>query len=93
MQKLRLDAYWVGMSRDVAEHCLTCTTCQQAKLSAPTKAPLVSLPVGRPWEMLAVDVLEVPLSSHGNRYLLVVQQSGRKHSQCQTKLPSVSPTY
>ena len=73
LQKLCLDAYWVGMSRDVAEHCLTCTTCQQAKLPAPTKAPLVSLPVGRPWEMLAVDVLEVPLSSHGNRYLLVVQ--------------------
>ena len=61
LQKLRLDAYWVGMSHDVAEHCLTCTTCQQAKLPAPTKAPLVSLPVGRPWEMLAVDVLEVPL--------------------------------
>ena len=25
------------------------------------------------WEMIAVDILEVPLSSHKNRYLLVVQ--------------------
>ena len=73
LQKPRLIAYWVGMSSDVAKHCLKCITCQQAKLPTPTKAPLVSLPVGRPWEMLAVDVLEVPLSSHGNRYLLVVQ--------------------
>ena len=72
LQKLRLIAYWVGMSSDVAKHCLKCITCQQAKLSIPTKAPLVSLPVGRPWEMLAIDALEVPLSSHGNRYLLVV---------------------
>ena len=73
LQKLHLVAYWVGMSRDIAEHCLTCTTCQQAKLPAPTKAPLMSLSVGRPWEMLTVDILEVPLSSHSNRYLLVVQ--------------------
>ena len=47
-------------------------TCQKAKLPSSSKAPLVSLPVGRPWEMLAVDVLEVPLSTCGNRYLLVV---------------------
>ena len=73
LQKLRLIAYWVGMSSDVAKHYLKCITCQQAKLPTPNKAPLVSLPVGRPWEMLAVDVLEVPLSSHGNRYLLVMQ--------------------
>ena len=73
LQKLRLSAYWVGMSSDVTKYCLECTTCQQAKLPAPTKAPLVSLPVGRPWEMLAIDVLEVPLSTNGNHYLLVVQ--------------------
>ena len=61
------------MSSDVAEHCMKCTVCQQAKLLIPVKAPLMSLPVGSPWEMLAVDVLEVPLSMNGNRYLLVVQ--------------------
>ena len=31
------------------------------------------MPVGRPWQMLAVDVLEVPVSYKNNRYLLVVQ--------------------
>ena len=34
----------------------------------------MSLPVGSPWEMLAVDVLVVPLSTNGNCYLLVVQE-------------------
>ena len=52
---------------------MKCTVCQQAKLPTPAKAPLMSLPVGSPWEMLAVDVLEVPVSTNGNRYLLVVQ--------------------
>ena len=44
------------------------------KLLTPTKAPiLISPPIDRPWEMLAVDVLEIPLSTKGNHYLLAVQ--------------------
>ena len=30
-------------------------------------------PIGKPWQMIAVDILEVPISSNNNRYLLVVQ--------------------
>ena len=61
------------MARDVEKHCRECLTCQQSKLPKPTKAPLASMSVGKPWQMVAVDVLEVPVSSKGNRYLLVVQ--------------------
>lgn len=61
------------MASDVTKHCQKCTTCQQAKLPTPPKVPLVSIPVGRTREMLAVDVLEVPQSTAGNRYVLVVQ--------------------
>ena len=39
----------------------------------PVKAPLQSIPIGRPWEMIAMDILEVPMSYHHNKYLLVVQ--------------------
>ena len=53
---------------------MECTIYQQAKLLTPTKAPtLMSPPIGRPWEMLAIDVLEIPPSTKGNHYLLVVQ--------------------
>ena len=34
---------------------------------------MASVPIGRTWQMLAVDVLEVPMSGHKNRYLLVLQ--------------------
>ena len=37
------------------------------------KAPLTNVPIGKPWEMIAVDILEVPVSQHNNRYLLVIQ--------------------
>ena len=47
--------------------------CQQSKLPMPLAVPMTNVPIGRPWQMLAVDVLEVPMSGHGNRYLLVLQ--------------------
>ena len=37
------------------------------------KAPLTNTPIGRPWHMVAADILEVPVSSNNNCYLLVVQ--------------------
>ena len=39
----------------------------------PSKAPLISMPIGKPWQMVAVDVLIVPVAQKGNCYLLVVQ--------------------
>ena len=63
----------MGMASDVNKHCQICTLCKKAKLSSLPKVPLVSLPVGRPWKMLAVDMLEVPISTCGNHYLLVAQ--------------------
>ena len=61
------------MARDVETHCRECEECQKSKLPIPTRAPLVNVPIGRPWQMVATDILEVPLSNRNNRYLLVVQ--------------------
>ena len=73
LRRLQQEAYWVGMARDVELYCRECVKCQQMKQSLPSKAPLVSLPIGQPWEMIAVDVLQVPMSYQHNKYLLVVQ--------------------
>ena len=59
--------------QDIDKYCQECTVCQRTKPPTPTKAPLTSVPIGRPWEMIAVDILEVPVSQHNNRYLLVIQ--------------------
>ena len=34
---------------------------------------MASVLFGKSWEMMAADVLKVPISSNNNRYLLVVQ--------------------
>ena len=61
------------MAHDVDMNCRECEECQKSKLPMPTRAPLVNVPVGRPWQMVAINILEVPLSNRNNRYLLVVQ--------------------
>ena len=71
--RVRQVGYWVGMLQDIEKYCRECTICQCTKPPKPTHAPLTTVPIGRPWEMVAVDVLEVPVSQHNNRYLLVIQ--------------------
>ena len=71
--RIRQVGYWVGMLNDIDKYCRECTVCQRTKPTLPTNAPLSSVPIGRPWEMVAVDILEVPMSRSNNRYLLVIQ--------------------
>ncbi|KRX63864.1 Pol polyprotein [Trichinella sp. T9] len=66
------------MAKDIAEYCRTCDKCQQSKPPAPTPAPLQPFPIGRPWERVSIDILEIPMSRHGNKYLLVLQDSFTK---------------
>ena len=73
LQRLRQEAYWVNMAQDVEKHCQECLKCQQSKQPKPIRAPMTSIPIGRPWEMIAVDILELSVSSRNNRYLLVIQ--------------------
>ena len=73
LERLRQSAYWVNMAKDVLSYCRSCEKCQQSKLALPQRAPLTNIPIGNPWHMIAVDILEVPISTRNNRYLLVVQ--------------------
>ena len=73
LARLRQEAFWPNMHNEVKEFCKNCVLCQRSKLPNPTPAPLTSMPIGRSWEMIAVDILEVPMSTNGNRYLMVVQ--------------------
>ena len=72
LKRVKQEAYWVGMAKYVYSYCTNCLVCQKAKLPLPPRAPLVNTPIGKPWQMLAIDILEVPVSFKNNRYLLVI---------------------
>ena len=87
LERIRREAYWVNMAQDVDRHCRECATCQKSKLPMPVRSPLTNIPVGRPWQMIAIDILEVPVSTKNNRYLLVIPPNGRMPDHSQTRQP------
>ena len=60
--------------------------CQFSKALPPKPLPLQPILATKPWEMVGVDVLKVPMSIKGNQYLLVTQNYF-------SKWPFVKPTY
>ena len=73
LDRLSQTAYWVGMAKEVSQYCSHCFTCQTAKALPHTPVPLQPVIASRPWELVAVDVLKVPMSRNGNEYILVAQ--------------------
>ena len=64
--------YWPGFSADVDDYIRRCSTCQRANAVAPCpKAPLRSISVGGPFEIVSIDFLELPRTVRGNLYGLV----------------------
>lgn len=71
---------WPGMNEDVRSYCASCTQCQRRCRPAPSRrAPLVTEVTSRPFERVAMDITEMPLSSKGNKYALVIMDYFSKY--------------
>ena len=70
--RLRRYYWWKGIRSDIRHHCRGCLTCATRKGGRkPTRPPLHPIPVGGPFHCLGVDVLQLPLTRNGNRYVVV----------------------
>lgn len=66
--------WWKGMRSDIPTFCRSCLVCVSRKGAGhKKKPPLQPIPVGGPFEMVGVDVLQLPLSRNGNQYAVVFQ--------------------
>lgn len=74
LEKIRKRFYWATCKRDVEDWCRSCKVCISKKgPSNKGKSPLQVYNVGTPFERLQMDVLgPLPLTSCGNKYLLVI---------------------
>ena len=71
--RLRERFFLPSMSLEVDDWCRNCFPCQKRKNLVPTKrAPLQPIVTHRPGELVAMDIVEYPLSSQGYRYCLVM---------------------
>uniref|UniRef100_A0A3P9PE55 Gypsy retrotransposon integrase-like protein 1 n=1 Tax=Poecilia reticulata TaxID=8081 RepID=A0A3P9PE55_POERE len=80
LQCAQARCYWPYMSRDITEWCLECVACEARRPPTPCQqAPLKHVVVSKPFEKIAMDFTELPLTTYGNRYMLVVMDYFTKY--------------
>ena len=80
LRKARRICYWPYMTRDVYKFCAECLPCQSRNCPTPhERAPLQSIYAERPFQKVAADITELPITSSGNRYVLVVMDYFTKY--------------
>ena len=84
--KLQQRFYWPKWHDDVKAHISQCESCARKK--GPQKlqrASLSSIPIGRLFEMIAMDICgPFPTSDRGKRYILVAADYFTKWPECWT---------
>jgi len=66
--------WWEGMYTDVYQYCHNCPQCAiSGGGSRKSKPPLYPIPVQRAFQIMGVDVLELPKIKCGNQYAIVFQ--------------------
>ena len=67
--------WWDGMYGDVVKWCRSCLTCAGYHgCGRRTKPPLQSIPVGAPFDRVGIDIMEMPRTLRGNRYVVVFME-------------------
>ena len=64
----------------IANYCNSCLSCEARRNPTPNhKAPVQSFVPSRPFEMVFADITELPVTSKGHRYVLVVMDYYTKY--------------
>ena len=66
--------WWPGMYTDTLNHCKNCPQCAVVSGAGRIhRPPLQPIPVQRVFQILGVDVMELPKTDRGNKYVVVFQ--------------------
>ena len=80
LQGAQVRCFWPNMTRDITQWCLECTACEARRPPTPhQQAPMQNIVTSRPFEKIGADLTELPLTSRGNRYVLVVMDYFTKY--------------
>ena len=71
--RLQSCVYWPGLHQNVRTYLASCTICLARKSLCARRAPMGHVAVGHRWDRVAMDLLDLSLTSaKGNRYVLVM---------------------
>ena len=66
--------WWPTLYKDAVEFCKNCAECAVVSgVGRKAVPPLNPIPVQRPFQILGVDIMELPMTATGNRYVVVFQ--------------------
>ena len=66
--------WWDGMYSDAVEYCKNCPQCAIVSgTGRKSNPPLKPIPVERVFQIVGVDIMELPKTSKGNQYVVVFQ--------------------
>ena len=63
--------WWPGMRKDLDTWCRACLKCATRNVGRAVKPRLTPIPVGGPFDIVGVDVLQLPKTKRGNKYAVV----------------------
>ncbi len=64
--------YWPTMRIDIDAYVARCVKCAEHKGTVPKPAPVLEYPPPeRPWGVVAIDLLQLPASHQGSKYILL----------------------
>ncbi|EYB94572.1 hypothetical protein Y032_0170g268 [Ancylostoma ceylanicum] len=69
---LRKVVFWPGMYQDLVSWCRSCQQCFLTNRNTENIPPLRPITVSRPFQIVGVDLLEMGLTTCGNRYIVTV---------------------
>ena len=71
--------WWEHMYSDCVKYCKSCPECAIVSgVGRRNKPPLSPIPVERPFQIIGVDVMELPKTDKGNKYVIVFQDFATK---------------
>ena len=63
--------WWHYVRRDVRDYIRNCVGCQARKAVVKPRVPFLHLPVRGPFDIVGMDILSLPETPRGNRYVIV----------------------
>ena len=84
IEKVRERYHWNGVQSAIENYCKECIACLSRKPAIPKPiAPLVSIPVGNAFDMIAADICgPYKMSDTSNKFILVITEYLTKWPEC-----------